>query len=127
MHAHHPFRWFFQRFEVYDMNNKLLGSLQQRFALLSKKFDLEDSNGQVVMEVSSPIWKIWTFPFEKNGRQLAKITKKWTGLFAEALTDKDTFEVEFSDPSVPQEQRQVVLASSVFVDLQYFEKKASNR
>lgn len=124
MIAIHPFRLFFQRLEVYDTNRQLIGAIQQRFSILTKRFDVQNARGMTVMEVSSPIWKIWTFPFMHREKQVACIQKKWSGLFSEALTDKDNFMVEFNDPSLSNAERNLVLAASIFVDLQYFENKA---
>jgi uncharacterized protein YxjI len=124
LRAVHPFRFFFQRLEVYSATGQLLGALQQRFALLSKRFDVLDAHGRVLMSVRSPFWRLWSFPFEKAGREVAVVEKKWTGLLAEVFTDKDTFRVGLSDSSLSAQERQLVLAASLFVDLQYFEHKA---
>lgn len=125
--AKHPFRFFFQRLEVCTPEGVVMGVLQQRFAFFSKRFDLQDANGNVLMEVSSPIWKIWAFPFIKNGRELALVEKKWSGLLTEIATDKDNFLVTFSDPTLDNKIKMVVLMSAIFIDVQYFEHKASNR
>ncbi|HLB59087.1 MAG TPA: phospholipid scramblase-related protein [Bdellovibrionota bacterium] len=124
MTARHPFRILFQRLEISDQSEKLIGAIQQRFSILTKRFDVENDRGMVIMEVASPIWKIWTFSFMHKGKQVACIQKKWTGIFSEAFTDKDNFMVEFSDPNLSNNERQLVLAASVFIDLRYFEKKA---
>jgi uncharacterized protein YxjI len=124
MIARHPFRWFFQRLEVRDNSGRPMGAVQQRFAIFSKKFDVEAPDGRVIFEMQSPIWKIWTFPFRRNGQQVACLRKKWSGLFAEALMDKDNFEIEFADPGLRNEERLLMLTAAIFVDLQYFEKKA---
>jgi uncharacterized protein YxjI len=126
LHAHHPFRWFFQRFEIKDPAGNQLGALQQRFSILNKKFDIEDAHGHVLYEMKSPIWRIWTFPFLYQGEQIACVKKKWSGLFAEAFTDKDTFLVSFEKEDLTQAERSVILATSVFIDLQYFEKKSGS-
>lgn len=122
--AHHPFRFLFQRLEVSIPDGRKLGALQARFAIFSKRFDMEDASGRAVMTVSSPLWRPWTFPFEKNGRPAAKVAKKWSGLLAESFTDKDRFRVEFEDPSLSADERLLLLAAALFVDLQYFERKA---
>ena len=57
-------------------------------------------------------------------RSTALIEKKWSGLLTEMFTDKDNFRVAFLDPGLSAEQRMLVLAAAVFVDLQYFERKA---
>ncbi|HLE12562.1 MAG: hypothetical protein A2504_03765 [Bdellovibrionales bacterium RIFOXYD12_FULL_39_22] len=123
--AHHPFRWYFERIEVRDAAGKSLGAIQKKFSILSKKFDVENSTGATIMEVSSPIWRIWSFPFMRNGKKLAEINKKWSGFLSEALTDRDNFIVEFSDTSMNNQVRTLIVAAAIFVDLSYFERKKS--
>jgi uncharacterized protein YxjI len=124
MTARHPFRWFFQRLEVYDAAGVFVGAIQQRFSIFTKRFDVHDASGQVVMEVSSPFWKLWTFPFMARGAQVASVQKKWSGLLSEAFTDKDNFLVDLGEGGLGENERQLVLAAALFIDLQYFEKKA---
>lgn len=126
MIAKHPFRWFFQRLEIFNSDGECIGFLQQRFGILTKKFDVLSNCEQVAMEVRSPFWRFWTFPFVRNGREIAFVRKKWSGLFSEALTDRDNFVVEIKDQSLSQKERQIILAAGLFIDLIYFEKKASS-
>lgn len=125
MTADHPFRIFFQRLEVRALDGRLIGVLQQRFSLLHKVFDVLDGNGNLLMTVNSPIWRPWTFPFQKQGQTVASIVKQWSGALAEMLTDKDNFKIEFSDQNLSEDERLILLAASVFIDLQYFERKAN--
>jgi uncharacterized protein YxjI len=124
--AHHPFRWFFQRLEVFDGGGRLLGAIQRRFSILSKRFDVEDASGRVIMQVASPFWRIWTFPFVVDGREVARVTKKWAGVLSEVFTDKDNFAVELLDPGLGDTERALVLAAAIYIDLQYFERKAGD-
>ncbi len=55
----------------------------------------------------------------------ARILKKWTGLFAEGFTDKDRFRLEYVDPELTLDERAILVAAALFIDLNYFEKKAS--
>lgn len=126
MKAIHPFRWFFQHMDIYNADKKLIGSIDQRFALFSKKFDVIDDRGTVVLEVASGFFSLWTFEFMTNNKKAARISKKWSGLLAEVFTDKDKFLVEFINPAMTEEHRQLVLAAALFIDLQYFEAKANN-
>jgi uncharacterized protein YxjI len=125
--AIHPFRFFFQRLEVVRADGSRVGAVQQRFAFLAKKFDVEDSMGQVTMRVASPIWRIWTFEFMRQNRVVAKIEKRWGGLLREAFTDADRFRIQFNDPELTEDERFLLTAAAIFVDLQYFERKASSR
>ncbi len=122
--AHHPFRFFFQRLEVFSPEGACLGALQQRFSFLQKKFDLENPQGRVELEVRSPIWKPWTFPFKARGQERAVVRKQWGGLLREGFTDADRFELEFIDEALSYEERLVLVASALFIDLQYFERKS---
>lgn len=121
--AHHPFRFFFQRLEIYA-NGQLVGALQQRFAFFSKRFDVLDANGQLLFEMRSGFFRVWTFPFFRGDEQVAVVEKKWSGVFNELFTDKDNFRVAFG--GLPEAHRMLVLAAAVFVDLQYFERKAES-
>ena len=123
MKAVHPFRWFFQRLEVAVADGRPVGALQQRWAFFYKSFDVEDAAGRVLMTVRSPIWKPWTFTFERAGREVASVKKRWGGLLREALTDADTFAIEYA-PELNPDERALVLAAGLFIDLQYFEAKA---
>ncbi|MBC7662140.1 MAG: hypothetical protein H7249_20785 [Chitinophagaceae bacterium] len=124
-HAKHPFRFFFQRLELYDANGRFIGAAQKRFAFLYKRFDVEGADGRLLLQMSSPPWKPWTFPFQKSGRDAAIVKKKWVGLLAEAFTDKDTFQIQYPDPTLANDERLLVLMSGIFIDLIYFEVKAT--
>jgi uncharacterized protein YxjI len=126
-HTEHPFRFFFQRLEIYDTNHSLVGALQQRFSFLTKSFDVEDGRGNAILTVRSPLWKLWTFPFLRGEREVAVVRKKWGGLLAEGFTDKDTFAVEYTSHIEDGTERALILAAALFIDLQYFENKAGRR
>ena len=123
--ATHPFRWLFQRFEVEDAAGRRIGALQQRFAFFSRLFDIEDAGGRVVLRMESSFFQFWTFPVFRDGREAARIEKKWSGLLTEVFTDADNFRVGFG-AELSEDERALVLAGAVFVDLQYFERKAGN-
>lgn len=124
LRAVHPFRWFFQRLEVSTASGRQLGAIQQRFAILFKRFDVTDPSGRLLLHVSSPLWRPWTFVFKRDERELARVEKKWTGMLTEAFTDADRFRVAFESPELNLDERALVLAAGIFIDLQYFEQKA---
>ncbi|HKY39167.1 MAG TPA: phospholipid scramblase-related protein [Polyangiaceae bacterium] len=122
--AVHPFRFFFQRLEVWAANGRQIGAIQQRWAFFSKRFDVTDPSGRLLLTVSSPIWRPWTFKFMREERELARVEKKWTGMLQEAFTDADRFRVAFESPELGLDERNLILVAGVFIDLQYFEHKA---
>lgn len=124
MRAVHPFRWFFQRLEVVDASGRRVGALQQRWAFFHKRFDVEDATGRVLMQVRSPFWRPWTFPFERAGQRVASVIKKWSGALTEMFTDADTFRIEYEQPGLTPDERALLLCAGLFIDMQYFEEKA---
>ncbi|MFZ5893804.1 MAG: phospholipid scramblase-related protein [Myxococcota bacterium] len=120
----HPFRFFFQRLEVSAVDGRPLGAIQQRFAFFSKRFDVTDAAGNLRLTVSSPLWRPWSFAFERDGNVQARVEKKWSGLLREAFTDTDRFRVAFESAALSPDDRALVLAAAIFIDLQYFEQKA---
>ena len=124
--ASHPFRWIFHRIDVYTNQNVLIGSLQQRFGILTKKFDILDTQGNVVAEMRSGFLRLWTFPIKRNGNDYAFITKKWGGFLKEIFLDADTFVLDYQESSMNDAHRKILLAAAIFVDLEYFEKKAGS-
>lgn len=120
----HPFRFFFQRLEVYTVQGEFIGALQQKFGIIKKKFDVEDARGRVLLRVRSGFFQFWTFPFFKGPAEVAVIRKKWSGALKEIFMDADNFQIEFKQEQLSESERALILASSVFIDLQYFERKA---
>lgn len=124
MVAKHPFRFFFQEFHVYDAKGNHIGWADQRFGFFTKKFDVNNARNELVFRMRSGFFKIWTFPLANlQGNEIAVIKKRWGGFLKELFLDADNFAVEFNDSTLTQEQRLLILAISVFTDLQYFEEK----
>jgi len=122
--AHHPFRWFFNRLDIYGAGDRLVGSLQQRFAWFDRKFDFLDSQNRIIMTMTSPFWRFWHFPVLRGSKSVALIAKKWSGLGKEMFTDADNFKVTFIERSLTAEDKLLLLTGAVFVDILYFETKA---
>lgn len=123
--THHPFRFIFQEFTVMDAQNNSIGRVHQRFGILTKKFDVQDTNGQLIFTMRSGLLSFWTFPFKNlMGVERAVVQKKWSGFFKELFLDADNFLITYKDPTLSEKERQLILAASVFTDMQYFERKA---
>jgi hypothetical protein len=122
--AVHPFRFFFQRLEVFGVEGRPIGALQQRWGFFTKKFDVLDSEGRVLFEMRSGLFSPWTYPFFREGQQHAVIEKKWSGALSELFTDRDNFRVRYLHTALRDDERLLILAAALFVDLQYFERRA---
>ncbi len=120
----HPFRFFFQRLTVKDARGVVLGHIQRRMGIFTKAFDVLDAQERVLLEVRSPFWKVWTFRFMREGRELATVEKKWGGFLTEMFTDADRFGVAY-DATLDGLSRVLVLMAAIYIDLLYFEVKQS--
>lgn len=122
--AVHPFRWIFQRLDVYDGHGVLVGCAEWKWGLFRKRFRLYDARSQREMMISSGFFSFWTFPITHQGRQVGQVQKQWSGALREIFTDADSFAVEFGN-ELSANERMVILSTSILIDLQYFERKGS--
>lgn len=120
----HPFRFYFNRFEIYNDKGQRLGSLERRFSIFNRRFDVLGPNDNLIFEMISPLFRIWIFKFILRDKEVARIEKKWAGILGEAFTDKDNFKLSIHDKNITSPIRALLLAASLFVDLMYFEVKA---
>ena len=114
-----PFRLFFFRVEVFD-GDRLLGAIERIWSWLDRRFVVENNRGEVVMEIVSPLFRIWTFELRFEGQVLGKISKKWGGALQEWFTDADVFGVEWRE-QIPTEVRALLLGATFLVDFVCFE------
>ena len=121
--ARHPFKFLFQEMHLQDLESgKELGFSKKRFSILSKKFSVHLPSGDQ-LEITSPIWRIWTFQITKNGAPFALIKKRWSGGLKEIFTDADNFSIEFTDNNISPEVKLLIITLAVLIDLSYFETK----
>lgn len=123
MHLHRPWRWLFSRLDVLDGTGVRLGSIQQRFAVFSKRFSVLDPSGAEIAELHGPMLRPWTFRVLVRGQEVGQITKQWSGLLREAFTDADTFGVQYG-PGMSPQLRALALAATFLIDFLYFEHKS---
>lgn len=119
--ARFPFRWFFKSLYLTHASGKPMGHLQERFAIFSKKFSVYGPMGELVAEINSPLFKVWTFDFKSKGRKIGSLQKKWSGAIAEIFTDKDNFEVTYTLQNLSLETKALMMATCLMVDIIYFD------
>tara|TARA_R110002072_G_scaffold302758_3_gene488520 strand:+ start:25938 stop:26585 length:648 start_codon:yes stop_codon:yes gene_type:complete len=119
-----PFRWFFHRMEVYD-GDKKIGAIQRKWSWISRKFAIENEAGREVMQIYSPIFRIWTFKLLFEDQEVGRISKKWGGMLKEMFTDADVFGMEV-EPHVPNELRAILLVATFLIDFTCFENNSKS-
>jgi len=119
-----PFRWFFYELSVYGSGGNLLGSIKRQFDLLRRVYSVMDANGQEMFQLFGPILHPWTFRIMKQGEEIGKITKKWSGMLKESFTDADNFGVMFP-AGIDVNQKAVLLGAVFLIDFAHFENKGN--
>lgn len=118
--AEKPFRWYFHRMDVFQDGQKI-GAIQRKFSVLHRKFVIENAAGEPVMDVYSPLFRIWTFKLMFAEQEIGRITKKWGGALREIFTDADTFGIEYQSAEHLEELRPILVAATFLVDFTCFE------
>lgn len=119
------FFFLFSDLRIEDGASRLVGEVKRRFGVIYKKYDLHDGHGRVFARVSSPRWRLWTFPVKgEDGVRTAVVSKKWGGGLREIFSDADTFLVDFENGAWSDDERAVILAAAVSIDFDFFENNA---
>lgn len=121
------FAFILPKFEVFDKNNQKLGYITPRFQWFKMKIEICDKNNKVLFVLMSKFFKPWTikiFSAEQNfvtDKEVALISKKWSGFGKEIFTDADNFLVDFGQIK-ENSHKELILAASFAVDLYAFER-----
>jgi uncharacterized protein YxjI len=108
---------FLSRVEVTDGRGQKLGGFQQRLFSIGGRFDVLDSADQPVCTLKGK-WTGWNFRFERDGSELAQVSKKWAGIGREMFTSADNYVLQIServrrdDPARP-----LILAAVMCIDM----------
>ena len=117
-----PFFFFFSSLEVLAEGGAKLGRVERRFGLIRKKYDLLDEHGHRFARISSPIWRLWTFPAEHEREGgTAEVSKKWGGALREIFSDADTYRVSVESGTWTTTERWVLFAAAISIDFDFFE------
>lgn len=116
-----PFRLYFHTLEVRGADGRRLGRVDRRFSLLRRRYTVSDDTGQERFQLFGPLLRPWTFLIRAGGEEVGRITKRWTGMLKESLSDADNFALSF--PAELQPQHKSILLGAVFlIDFVHFEK-----
>jgi uncharacterized protein YxjI len=119
-----PFRFYFHRAEVVDAKGQSLGVIEKRFSVLRRIYSVLDRSGEEVFQLFGPILHPWTFQIVNEGVEYGKITKKWSGLLKEGMTDADNFGLMF--PAEWDVKFKALFLGALFlIDFVHFENKGN--
>jgi len=109
--------FFLSKVSVYDEKDNLVGLFKQKFFSIGGKFDVLDTNENVVCTLKGK-WTSWDFRFMKDDVELAHVAKKWAGFGKELFTSADNYMLQIND-QVPADNpvRILILAAVMCIDM----------
>ena len=111
------FSFLLSKVKVFDGAGRLLGGFHQKFMSLGGAFKVLDENENEVCHLKGK-WTGWDFQFMAQGVQLARVTKKWSGLHKEMFTSADNYVLDVNDAVPPgSPTRRLILAAVMCIDM----------
>jgi uncharacterized protein YxjI len=108
---------FLSNVDVLDENQQRVGGFKQKMFSIGGKFDVMGQSDQVLCSLKGT-WTSWDFRFLAGDTELARVTKKWSGLGKELFTSADNYMLQISEEVPPDNPlRQLILASVFCIDL----------
>lgn len=103
--------------EVFDEKERLIGHFKQKFWSFGGKFEIDDKNGNLICTLQGK-WTGWDFKFIKAEKEIAHVSKKWTGIGKEFFTSADNYVLDINN-NVPQDDvvRQLIMAAIMCIDM----------
>lgn len=107
-----------------NWNHGPLGTIRRVWPLVFwRRYEIQVAGGDGLdLRVDGTLFRPWTFPVMKGGRQVACILKKWSGIGKEVFTDADTFLVRFEDAGLTESERRLLVMAALAIDFDFFEK-----
>lgn len=105
------------RVEVFDELDKLVGTFKRKHFSIGGKFDVLDLQGNTICTLQGK-WTSWEFRFMKGDKELANVSKKWSGLGKELITSADNYMLKI-DASVAAKDtsRIMIMAAVLCIDM----------
>ncbi|HVE45454.1 MAG TPA: phospholipid scramblase-related protein [Acidimicrobiales bacterium] len=109
--------WFKWTVTVRDSDGRTIGVIGRKLRVGKPVYTLTAHGGAEVGEIRAQDWRSRKFEVvDTAGMDLGQVTKQWRGLFAEVVTDADSYAVTF-EPQATSDQRALTFAGALTVDL----------
>ena len=127
-------------FLIYDSKKLGIGAIRSKLSLLTSKFSIENSYGDIIMDVESPIWGLSPLVFTIDVKKTAvAIRKSEGGILSNFFNSQATRDplsshlkeisqvrVGFHGNSLDNEGRMLVLAAALYIPIIEPERRSRN-
>ena len=117
VHVRRGVSFWLSSVDVMDETGQTIGGFEQKFFSIGGKFMVLGRRREPLCELKGN-WVGWNFRFVVGDRELARISKSWSGLGRELMTSADNYVLQISD-WVPANDpvRPLILAAVMCVDM----------
>jgi uncharacterized protein YxjI len=117
VHVRRGFSLFLSKVDVFDADEQRIGGFEQKLFSIGGAFTVLDPGHNPICQLKGK-WTSWEFSFRAGSEELAKVTKKWTGLGKEMFTSADNYVLEISTDVPPESNlRKLILAAVMCIDM----------
>ena len=103
---------FLSTVEVLDEKGNLVGRFKQKFFSIGGKFDVLDSNDQIICTLKGK-WTSWDFKFMQGNNELASVSKKWAGFGKELFTTADNYMLSINETVGKEDPARILILAAV--------------
>jgi len=108
---------FLSKVDVLDESGIRIGGFRQKLFSIGGAFDVLGQDDTPICSLKGK-WTSWDFRFLAGNNELAKVSKKWSGLGKEMFTSADNYILQISEAVPPDSTiRQMILAAVLCIDL----------
>jgi uncharacterized protein YxjI len=113
---------FLSNVSVFDEHDERVGGFRQKLFSIGGAFRVLGADDQPLCELKGK-WTGWDFKFIHGSAELARVTKKWTGLGKEFFTSADNYVLQISDNVPAGNPLRILIMGAVFcIDMVLKEK-----
>jgi uncharacterized protein YxjI len=107
---------FLSNVRVLDEEDFDIGGFRQKLFSIGGAFEVLGAGGNALCTLKGK-WTSWEFRFLAGNNELARVTKKWSGLGKELFTSADNYVLQISDDVPPDNPvRQLIMGAVLCID-----------
>ena len=110
-----PAKFIKSKVIVQDGSGREIGTIVQENVIGKIRFGLQ-AGGRAVGSINAENWRAWDFNIQDhNGREVARVKKKWEGIVKNVFTTADNYVVNIPSP-LDDPLRSLVVAAALSID-----------
>ena len=106
--------------DVFDGGGRKIGVFKQKFFSFGGRFEIHDHQDKHLCTLQGK-WTGWDFKFNKDNKELANVSKKWTGLGKELFKSEDNYVINITNVAEDNAIRPLLIAAVMCIDMVFKE------